>query len=143
MRYVCLHFFYTQWGCTLRRFGKSDLGCVFCDQSDFGGIEHLLICPTLQNVILEALRQRHIFITLDTLINFRYNGSRLYGISRDFVAIYIYLAIRAFNCIRHGKILDKRLISFISKRLAAHCNGFRKIFRRLQYCEFTFGLMDI
>ena len=37
--------------CTRRRFGKPDLGCVICEHSDFGGIEHLLICPAIQKFL--------------------------------------------------------------------------------------------
>ena len=56
-------------------------------------------------------------MTLDTLVNFSHDGNRLFGISRDFIAIYVYIALRAFNCVRHGKILDKRPIILFPKDL--------------------------
>ncbi len=86
----------------------------------FGGIEHTLICPLLQNNIFLAINQRHLFVTLEIICSFRYNGYHLLGVSRDMIAVYVYLALAAFNMVRHGHVLDVRLIRFIIKRAAQH-----------------------
>ena len=119
--------------CTKSRFGHVDEGCIFCANSCFGDIKHLIVCPTLQNVILDCLRQPHIFLTVENLFSFQYQDSYMGRAGQDFVSLYCYLAFRAFNAVRHGEALNKRLIRYFCKRLCFHCKHSRSLIRKYQF----------
>ena len=118
--------------CTRARFGLVDEGCIFCNSGILGDINHLIVCPCLQNAILGSLNQNHIFVTLEKVMACKSNG-RTFGVeASDFYALYRYLAFRAFNAVRHGDKLNCRLITHICKRLAFHCSHSRKTIKHLR-----------
>ncbi len=47
--------------------GRKTLDASFATAPHLGGVEHILICPLLQNTIFSALNQRHLYITLETI----------------------------------------------------------------------------
>ena len=105
----------------------------FCNNSCFGDINHLIICPALQNTILDCLRQPHLFLTIEHIFLLRYMDSSMGHAGLDFISLYCYLAFRAFNAIRHGEVLSKRLIISFCKRLSFHCKHSRSLLRKYRW----------
>ena len=124
--------------CTKSRFGHTDEGCIFCSSKDSGDIRHLVICPQFQNVVLGCLRQNHLYITLENTFGLQSAGRDLGPVGLNFIGIYVYLAFRSFNAVRHGDTLNRRLIMYFCKRLSFHCKHSRSILRKYRYCQIDF-----
>ena len=80
------------------------------------------------------LRQPHIHLTCDQIVSF--SSAREPGVLEqfrqagiDFVLLYVYLASRTYNEVRHGNVLNHRLIKHIAKGLITRCKYSRKFIR--------------
>ncbi len=114
------------------RFSDVNLCCKFCPYDISGGVNHLIICHSLQNFILRSLRQSHIFIAVENIFLFRNSSGTLPLLSQYSIGVYTYLAFCTYNIVRHGTPLSDRLITHLLNRLCFHCNDARSFIRFLK-----------
>ena len=117
--------------CTNSRFGGDNHNCPFCGETGYAFISHMVVCPQLQNFVLPGLHQSHAFLTAEHIFEMCSGSRDLDQIDVDFIAIYVYIALRVFNSCRHGDSLTQRLVTHLLKRLAFHCQASRYFLQQL------------
>ena len=115
-----------QW-CSNRRFGLRKKVCPFGCHDANDDIEHCHTCPKFQMVFHDRLSQFGIYFDIYNILLFSMNGNILPPFVRHYILIYVAVCFQSFNHCRHAKTFNRRLVSFILKKLALHCRRSQNI----------------
>ena len=115
--------------CTPRRFGEAGGICPFCVLELPEDIEHMLTCPSLQNLVLPGLRwSTH--LNARTVFGFEHDTCICSDDEICAIAIYIYISTKLYNDSRHDGRPTPRRTSHHFDILKAHCPTSRKLIKK-------------
>ena len=123
--------------CTNSRFGLINDQCPFCLSPLHGFIDHSIMCPKIQNMVLAFFRQNRLYLTHSHVFAFSCTDHSLEKDGIDFIALYVYFVSRAYNYVRHGEVVSSRLVSHIGKLISVHCPHAQCLIRYLKFNQVT------